>query len=339
MRIAEVSTLSAPVCDRRGASIEALVWLLSDHLQRRGHEVTVFATADSKPPCELVATLPGSYGEAGAPDDWRLCEWINLCRAVEISGEFDVVHTHAYLWAMPLEPFCACPMVHTMHVFPYQASAALWRSRPEAIVTAISANQWSGFPDLRPAAVIPHGVDPARHTFAAEPGEYLCFLGRFTPDKGVPEAIAAARTLEMPLRIAGPQNDYFRECIEPQVDGERVRYVGYVNPARRAELLRGARALLYPVRAPEPFGLVLAEAMLSGTPVAALGHGAVPEIVEEGLTGAWEPPGGDIAVAVGRCLALDRVRVRARALARFSPEAMAAAYEEVFARVIEPVLQ
>lgn len=339
MRIAEVSTLSAPVCDRHGASVEGLVWLLSDRLQKRGHEVTVFATADSRPPCELVATLPAPYGQAGAPDDWQLCEWINLCRAVEASEDFDVIHTHAYLWGLPLGPLSACPMVHTMHVHPYQDSAALWRAYPGAHVAALTVHQWSEFPDLHPAAVIPHGVDPLCHSFSAKPSDYLCFLGRFTPDKGPLAAIAAARRLEMPLRIAGPYNDYYRDQVEPLVDGELVRYVGYVDRAQRDELLRGARALLYPVQAPEPFGLVLVEAMLSGTPVAALGQGAVPELVEEGITGAWEPPGGDVAAAVRRCLALERSRVRARAVERFSPDSMGAAYEAVFERVVGRVLR
>lgn len=319
--------------------MEGLVWLLADRLRDRGHDVTVFATADSQPPGDLVASVPGPYGEAGAPDDWYVCEWMNLCRAVEASDRYDLIHTHAYLWGVPLQPLSACPMVHTMHVFPYEASAALWRSYPDAHVTAISTAQWANFPDLRPAAVIPHGVDPARHTFRADPDDYLCFLGRFTPDKGVVEAIAAARELEMPMRIAGPYNDYFRDHVEPLVDGESVQYVGYADRAHRDELLRGARALVYPVQSPEPFGLVLVEAMLSGTPVAALCHGAVPEVVEDGLTGSWEPPGGDICSAVTRCLELDRRDVRARASERFSPEAMAAAYEAVFERVTEPVLR
>jgi glycosyltransferase involved in cell wall biosynthesis len=118
-----------------------------------------------------------------------------------------------------------------------------------------------------------------------------------------------------------------------------VQYVGYVDPAERDELLGGARALLYPVQSPEPFGLVLVEAMMSGTPVAALGLGAVPELVEEEVTGAWEPPDGDIRAAVTRCLALDREAVRARALERFSPDRMAADYEAVFETVTQSVLR
>lgn len=338
MRIAQVATVSAPVCDRPSGSVEGLVWLLSERLQRRGHEVTVFATADSGPPCELVATLPGPYGESGSPDDWRLCEWINLCRAVEAADEFDVIHSHAYLWGLPLGPLSACPLVHTMHVHPYQASAALWRAYPDAQVTAISAYQWSEFGDLHPVAVIPHGVDPERHTLCSQPGDYLCYLGRFTADKGALEAIAAARELDLQLRIAGPYNEYFRQHVEPLVDGAQIQYLGFVGPRERDELLGGARALVYPVQAPEPFGLVLVEAMLCGTPVAALGHGAVPEIVEEGVTGAWEPPGGDISAALQRSFFLDRAGVRARALRRFSPEAMAASYEAVFEVALSPAL-
>lgn len=339
MRIAQVATLSSPVDACATGSVEGLVWLLSKRLQERGHEVTVFGTADSSPPCELIGTLPGPYGSRGAPDDWQVCEWINLSRAIELSDEFDVIHTHAYLWGLPLEAFSRAPMVHTMHVVPYQASAALWRQYPSAHVTALSASQWSAFPDLHPAAIIGHGVEPSGHTFSPGPGDYLCYLGRFTPDKGVEQAIAAARTLGLPLRIAGPYNDYFAQCVEPHLDGGLVEYVGWAGPAERDRLLGGARALLYPIQAPEAFGLVLAEAMLSGTPVAAVGLGAVPELVEEGRTGAWEPPEGDFSSAVRRCLALSRQEVRARALELFSLDRMTERYEAVFDLVAQTVLR
>src|SRR5262245_66193541 len=130
MRIAQVSTLATPVRRERSDSIEYLVWLLSRELTRLGHEVTVFATAGSKTCGELVATLPGPYGEDGSPDDWQLCEWINLARAVEESGRFDVLHSHAYLWGLPLQGLAGAPMVHTTHVCPDDDTARLWSAAP-----------------------------------------------------------------------------------------------------------------------------------------------------------------------------------------------------------------
>ena len=118
MRIAQVATLSTPVRREGSDSIESLVWLLSRELIDMGHEVTVFACAGSEPPGELVATLPGPYARDGSPGNWQLCEWINLCRAVEQSGRFDVLHSHAYLWGLPLEGLSRAPLVHTLHVSP-----------------------------------------------------------------------------------------------------------------------------------------------------------------------------------------------------------------------------
>src|SRR5262245_42463707 len=203
MRIAQVSTLSCPVRPSAWGSVEAFVWLLTRELVQLGHEVTVFATAGSECAGELVPTLPGQYGAAGSPNDWQLCEWINLCRAVEQSGRFDVLHSHAYLWGVPLQPLCAAPMVHTLHICPDEDIARFRALVPAACVTALSRYQWSPFPNFPPAAVIPHGVDAQQFTFRSEPEDYVCYLGRFIPGKGPLAAIAAARALGLPIVLAG----------------------------------------------------------------------------------------------------------------------------------------
>jgi glycosyltransferase involved in cell wall biosynthesis len=335
MRVALVSTLSTPVRLHGSGSVEGLVWLLSRELTARGHDVTVFAAAGSEPVGALVATLPGTYAENGAPDDWQACEWINLCRAAEMSDRFDVVHSHAYLYGLPLHNLFRCPTVHTMHVLGTAGYARLWEAFPDARVTAISRHQWSAFPSVRPAAIIPHGVDESQFTFRAEPEDYFCFLGRFMPGKGVLEAIHAARELGVRLRLAGPTNEYFEQQVRPLVDGRSVEYVGWVAGPERDRLLGGARALLYPQQHPEPFGLVQVEAMMCGTPVAAVGIGAVPEIVEEGVTGAVADPGAAFVPAVERAMRLSRRRVRDTAIARFPASRMADGYEAVYQDAVE----
>jgi glycosyltransferase involved in cell wall biosynthesis len=334
MRIALVSTLATRVRQRGSGSVEGLVWLLSRELTALGHDVTVFAAGGSEPCGELVAALPGPYGDQGSPDDWQLCEWINLGRAVEQSGRFDVLHSHAYLWGLPLEPLCRVPMVHTTHVCPHKDAVRLWALRPGACVTAVSDYQWSAFPGLRPAAVIRHGVDATQFTFRREPEDYVCYLGRFIPGKGPLDAIAAARSLGLRLLLAGPRNDYFRKHVEPLVDERTVEYLGPLGGPERDRLLGGARALLYPLREPEPFGLVPVEAMLCGTPVAAVRLGAVPEIVEEGLTGSSAAAVDGFREAVLRALTLDRRWVQERAAQRFSASRMAREYAEVYQRVV-----
>ncbi len=332
MRIAQVSTLSTPVRREGSDSIESLVWLLSRELTALGHEVTVFACAGSEPHGELVATLPGPYAREGSPENWHICEWINLCRAVEQWRRFDVLHSHAYLWGLPLESLSRAPMVHTLHVTPYEDEARLWSLVPDACVTAISRYQWSAFPERRPAAVIPHGVDPGQFTFRAEAEDYVCFLGRFISGKGPVAAITAARTLGVRLLLAGPPSDYFREHVEPLVDGRSVEYVGFVSGQQRDRLLGRARALLYPVQEPEPFGLVQVEAMMCGTPVVAMALGAVPEIIDEGVTGFTAASADEFARQMPRAFSLDRRRVRAWAEERFSARRMAEQYVDLYER-------
>lgn len=334
MRIAQIPTLTCPVSPKARGSVEALVWLLSRELTQLGHEVTVFAMAGSQAYAEVAATLPGPYGEAGSPGDWHLCEWINLCRAVAEAERFDVLHSHAYLWGIPLERLSQTAMVHTLHISPDDDAAYLWSMTPSACVTALSHQQWQAFPHLVPAAVVYHGVDTAQFTFRPDPEDYVCYLGRFTPGKGPLLAIAAARALNLRLRLAGPADSYFRERIAPHVDGRTVEYVGYVSGPERDRLLGGARALLYPVQYPEPFGLVLVEAMLCGTPVVAMRLGAVSEIIEEGVTGCLADSRESFTEEVPKSFALDRHRIRARALARFSAERMAREYVEVYQRLV-----
>src|SRR5207247_6287733 len=170
----------------------------------------------------------------------------------------------------------------------------------------------------------------SQFTLREQPDDYVCYLGRFTSGKGPLQAVEAARALGIPLRMAGPENKYYRDQVKPLVDGHAVEYVGFVSGAARNELLGGAKALLYPIRYPEAFGLVLVEAMLCGTPVAAMGLGAVPEIVEEGVTGCCATSSGEFPRAILAALSLDRRQIRERAERRFSAEEMARAYARVY---------
>jgi glycosyltransferase involved in cell wall biosynthesis len=333
MRIALVPTVSAPVRKDSGGSVEGWTWLLARELKRLKHEVTVFGCGGSETEAEFVETLPGPYGASGSYDDWQLCEWINLCRAVEQSSRFDVLHTQAYLWGIPLQSLARVPLIHTIHIVPDDNAARLWASSPAACVTAISKYQWSTHPKLTPAAVIPHGVDTAQFTFQEKPDDYVLYLGRFTSGKGPLLAIKTARTLGLRLLMAGPENPYFREKIKPLIDGKLVEYVGFVRGAERSRLLGGARALLYPIQYPESFGLVLVEAMLCGTPIAAMRLGAVPEIIEENVSGISSTNADDYPQTVTKCFSLDRRIIREHAQIRFSAERMARDYANVYAKL------
>lgn len=333
MRIAQVATLSAPVRKDAGGSVESLVWLLTRELAHLGHEVTVFGCAGSEVNGEVVVTSPGPYACDGALEDWHLCEWVNLCKAVEQSGRFDVLHTHAYLWGIPLQALSRAPLVHTMHIVPDDDAAKLWTGHTESAVTAISRHQWSAHPHLKPVAVIPHGVDVDDFAFNEKPGDYVLYLGRFVSGKGPLLAIETARKLGLKLKLAGPSNPYFREKIQPLLDGKNLEYVGFVAGKDRNELLGGAQALIYPIQYPEAFGLVLVEAMLCGTPVAALRLGAVPEIVEEGVSGCTAATREEFADIVPKCFTLDRRVIHQRARETYSAHQMARQYAAVYEEV------
>jgi glycosyltransferase involved in cell wall biosynthesis len=334
MRIAQIATLATPVKQKGSGSIEGLIWLLTRELIKLGHDVTVFAAAGSETDGRLVSALPGTYGQNDSPADWQVCEIINVSRAVEMSQEFDIMHSHSYLYALILQNLSRSPIVNTMHLTGGEEFGRLWKQYPDACVTAISEYQWSAFPELQPAAMIYHGVDASQFKFRSHPEDYVCYLGRFTPGKGALQAIAAAKSLGVKLILAGPRSDYYNSRIAPLVDGRSVEYIGSVGGAERSELLGNARVLLYPVQHPEPFGLVMVEAMMCGTPVAAMNLGAVPEIIDQGMTGFYVDSAAEFSNAVLLAGGLDRRLVRETAGRRFSAERMTRQYLEVYERLI-----
>ena len=337
MRIALVAPVAQSVPPVRSGSIEAVTDLLARGLVARGHQVTLFAAGSSDTPATLHATFRRGYHVDESLWPWELCELFNLAAAVESAARFDVIHAQAEYAPLGLAyaRLSPTPLVHTVHHWPSETEVALWSHYPEAPFIAISAAQARRLAGLTVAGVVHHAVDPARLPLRSTPDDYLLFLGRFVAGKGVVEAIDVARRCGMRLLLAAAENDYYKRTVAPLVDGNRVVYRGEVDPAARAEVLGGARALLYPVQAEEPFGLVLAEAMTCGTPVAALDRGAVGELVDEGTTGGVFDNLDDMVAGLPRIVALDRGRVRARALERFHPDRMVEGYVEIYAGLAE----
>jgi glycosyltransferase involved in cell wall biosynthesis len=334
MRIAQVASSSTTVSASGADSVEHLVWLLSNELTILGHEVTVFAISGSSPRCPLIETLPGQYGLHGSPFNWQLCETISVVKALSNGADFDVIHSHNYLFGIPLSTFSPAPLLHTLHVMPEEDSLRVRQMFPGARVSAISHFQWQQYRQLD-TPVIYNGVDPAHFELEVLPDNYLCYLGRFTYGKGPLTAIECAKALGIPLIMAGPADDYYRTAIEQHVDGELIRYIGKVGAEERNQLLKKALMLLYPLQQPEPFGLVMVEAMMCGTPVAAYSVGAVPEIIDEGVTGFTTEKGNSLEPIIRKVLELDRGQVRQRALERFAASRMAGEYERLYKTVLE----
>ena len=335
MRIALVAPVAQSVPPERSGSIETVTDLLVRGLVARGHDVTLFAAGSSETPAKLRAIFPEGYHADESLWPWELCELFNLAAAVERASAFDVIHAQAEYAPLGLSfaRLSPAPVVHTVHHWPTDPEVSLWSHYPEAPFIAVSAAQAQRLAGLTVAGVVHHAVDPAALPFRPDPEDYLLFLGRFTAGKGVLEAIDAARRSEMRLVLAAADNDYYREAVAPLVDGDRVVYRGEVDPAGRAALLGGARALLYPAQSEEPFGLVLAEAMTCGTPVAALDRGAVGELVDDGVTGRAFERLEELVAGIPRIATLDRAQVRARALERFHPDRMVEGYARIYAEL------
>jgi glycosyltransferase involved in cell wall biosynthesis len=270
---------------------------------------------------------------------WELYEMFNLAAAVERCGEFDIIHYEAAYYPMSLAftRLCRTPILQTLHHSPGAAEVALWSRYPEASFVAISKEQKTLLTGVNVVGTVLHGIDTAAFTFREkpDPDDYLLFLGRFTAGKGVLQAIEIARRVGMRLILAAAEDEYYREKIAPHVDGRHVVYYGEADFKAKVKLYGGARALLYPIQAGEPFGLVLAEAMACGTPVAALDRGAVREVVDDGVTGRIFEDLEQMVNELPRVFDLNRRRVHERAVARFGVNRMVDEYLDIYRRIVE----
>ncbi len=336
LRIALVGPVAQSIPPARSGSIETVTAMLADGLVARGQDVTLFATASSTTDARLHAVFADGYNRDTDLWPWELCELLNLAAAVERAEAFDLIHYQAEYAPLSLAwtRTSPVPVVQTLHHAPSPAEVALWSRYPEAPFIAVSQAQADLLAGLAVAGAIHHAVDPGVFRYRPDPDDYLLFLGRFTAGKGVLEAIDVARRTGHRLILAAADNEYYRDRVAPLVDGDRVVHAGEADLAAKVALLQGARALLYPLQAAESFGLVLIEAMMCGTPIAALDRGAVRELVDEGSTGHAYASLDALVRGLDDVLALDRGRARARALERFRPERMVDAHVDAYRRIV-----
>lgn len=337
IRLAHVGPVAMAMPPAGSGSVELMTWLLTEALVRRGVDVTLFATANSHTSARLHATFEQGYVENPDMWPWELYEMLNLAAAVERAASFDLIHYQAAYYPMSLAfaRLSPTPIVQTLHHSPSEGEVALWSRYPEIPFVAISNEQARLLRGVSIAGVVLHGIDTDAFTFREVPDDYLLFLGRFTAGKGVLQAIDIARRAGIRLLLAAPDDDYYRAEVAPHVDGERIVYAGEVGHDEKVRLFGGARALLYPVQSGEPFGLVLAEAMACGTPVAALDRGAVREVVDDGLTGRVFENEDALLKGLPEVFALDRRRIRARAVERFGIGRMADEYLAIYHTLVE----
>jgi glycosyltransferase involved in cell wall biosynthesis len=337
VRIAHIAPVATTIPPPKSGSVETMTSLLTEGLVARGHDVTLFATGDSKTKAKLHAIYPHGYWHDENMWPWELYEMLNLAAAVERARDFDIIHYEAAYYPMSLAfaRLSPTPIIQTLHHSPSEAEVKLWSRYPEAPFVAISNEQAQLLSGLNVVATVLHGIVTDSFTFREKPDDYLLFLGRFTEGKGVLQAIEVAKRVDMRLILAAAEDEYYREKVAPHVDGRHIVYYGEADFAAKVRLYGGARALLYPIQAREPFGLVLAEAMACGTPVAALDRGAVREVVDDGVTGMVFADLEQLVNDLTRVFDLDRRRVHERAVARFGVARMVDEYAAVYARMVE----
>ena len=332
MRIAQLAPLAESVPPKLYGGTERVVAWLVDELVGLGHDVTLFASGDSLTKGKLHSVWPRALrlGRKGA-DPSAACS-LSLEAIAKRAAEFDVIHSHVDWLPLPLLSRLGVPFLTTAHGrLDLPGLPDVVREFGEAGFVSISANQRRQLPEAKWIATIHHGLPSSLFRASYDKGSYLAFLGRLTAEKGPEDAIRIAEAVGMPLRIAAKipraETAYFKKQLQPHIDGERVTLVGEVDDAKKQPFLAGAAALLFPIDWPEPFGLVMIEAMACGTPVIAYRSGSVPEVVEDGVTGFIVDGEEEAIRAVRKLPRLDRRIIRARFEERFTAVRMAREYE------------
>jgi glycosyltransferase involved in cell wall biosynthesis len=340
VRIALASPLWTPIPPRTYGGIELLLKLLADALAERGHEVTLFATGDCRTRAELVPVVEVNLGDLLTSGRGFCYEYYTnamLAMVAARARDFDLVHFHCSAAWLPAAALLPAPALFTLHTQPHADDEWVLRRWPRTAVNGISRAQVAAL-ELklqRTFPIVHNGIDFAGYEPRFEPGRYLAFLGRLSPEKNPLRAIHIAEACAMPVVLAGqPQNErehaYFEREIRPLIDGRQVRWIGPVNHPQKVMLLRNAAAFLFPIEWDEPFGLVMIEAMACGTPVVAHRRGSVEEVVDSGITGFYSGAIDALPDLVAEALRLDRREIRRHAEARFGHRAMVTAYETLY---------
>lgn len=346
MRIAQIAPPFQSVPPSGYGGTELVVSLLTEELVRRGHDVTLFASGDSTTSARLIPTVDTALWRDDDVRDplvyWAITAGLAWGRAAD--GDFDVVHSHLDFHGFTCASLVSTPTVTTLHGrLDLPDLPRLYARFPTMPVVSISNSQRSPLPSANWAGTVYNAVDMDRLAFNPRGGKYLAWLGRISPEKGLDRAIAIARQAGLPLKVGArlPLKDttdpnvrvdweYYEGVVKPLLDAGHVELVGEVGCDEKSEFLGNALALLNPIDWPEPYGLVMAEALACGTPVVARRRGSVPEVVSDGRTGLIGETDEELARLCRRIHEVDRATCRHEAMHRFAPALMADGYERVY---------
>lgn len=341
LRIALIAPPMLPVPPPSYAGTERVVATLGRELHERGHEVTLYAPGDSQFEGELVETPEESLWSTGYRGDVSSFINVTLARVWAAADRYDIIHSHVETLGFLFARHAPTPVVTTLHGrLDVSGIPELLEEFDDIPLVSISDSQRRWSPGANWVATIHHGLPLDETPFDPTPGDYLAFVGRVAPEKGVDHAIRVARETGMKLRVGAKvydtsEQELFAKVVQPAIDEGVVEYLGELAPPERDQLYAGAAATLMLGAWPEPFGLVAIESMATGTPVVARRAGALTETVEHGLSGFLIDDDAEAALAVERARELDRAAVRAYAIERFTPERMTDEYEAVYRAVID----
>jgi glycosyltransferase involved in cell wall biosynthesis len=338
MRIAQIAPLTESVPPRLYGGTERVVAFLTEELVAMGHEVTLFASGDSQTSAELSAVWPCALRFDPSVRDAMAPHMLMMEQVYQRAAEFDVLHFHLDYWPFSLFERQMTPFLTTLHGrLDLPELGPIFDCFPRAPLVSISDAQRLPLPRANFVETVYHGLPETLLTPQPVAPGYLAFLGRICPEKRPDSAIRIARQTGIPLKIAAKidrvDEAYFRDTIEPMIDGTRVELIGEINDAEKPAFLAGAVGLLLPIDWPEPFGLVMIEAMACGTPVIAFNRGSVPEIVEHGVTGFIVEDESQAVAAVGKLGRLSRAAIRQRFERRFTARRMAEDYVALYHRL------
>lgn len=341
MRIAQIAPLAERVPPPAYGGIELVVSLLTDELVRRGHDVTLFASGDSITSATLESVHPRALRLDSTVKEYGIYEMLQLSKVYEKAGEFDIIHSHVGCAALSYSRLVKTPTVHTLHgIFTPDNEKMFSYARTQPYVS-ISNSQREDRLNLNCVATVYNGIDPATYKFYQQPDNppYLAFLGRMSPEKGAHLAIEIAKASGWHLKMAGKvdtvDREYFEQEIKPHIDGQQIEYLGEANHAQKSVLMGGAVATLFPITWREPFGLVMIESMVTGTPVIAMKLGSTPEVIVHGKTGFLCESVAECIAAIEPARELDRSACRQHAVDRFSVQTMVDGYEAVYQQILK----
>ena len=336
MRIAQLCPLWETVPPPAYGGIESVVTHLTEELVRRGHEVTLFAAGNSRTTAELRAVVACNLRAMPDLHFPHFYEWVHVAAALRCAEEFDVIHNHHGELAMAFSAFCPTPMLTTNHG-PLIPDAGLVWDQYQGYYNTISHAAKVGLPDRNYLGVVYNGIDIESFPFRTEKEDFLLFLSRISPEKGPHHAIEVARALGRQLLIAGKvdrvDREYFAKEIEPRIDGRQIVFLGEADARLKRDLFARATCLLHPITWPEPFGLVMVEAMACGTPVIVFRRGSAPEIVIDSETGFVVDSLDQMIAAVDQLHHISPHRCREHVASRFSVSQMVDGYEALYRRI------